>query len=164
MLTAMTCSLIRESASTPERIEGLKRVMQGKSSVFSGQSGVGKSHLISQVTGLDLLKGQVVKKTSKGSHTTSRAHLLHLGENCFCIDTPGIKSFGLWDVKSDEVKNYFSEIDAQSTQCKFPDCRHIDEPDCAVKAAVEQRVISPLRFASYCALMMSLKEEQHGRR
>ncbi len=156
-------TVIPVSTITGEGIEILRKAMAGKTSVFSGQSGVGKSRLINCVTGCELPTGDIVKKTLKGSHTTTATHLIKLDNNSFCIDTPGIKSFGLWDLKSDEIKDYFSEISSESAHCKFPDCQHISEPDCAVKKAVEEGIISDLRFASYCALMACF-EEEHGRR
>lgn len=139
-------------------IEELKMAMRGKTSVFSGQSGVGKSSLINLVTGSSLATGSIVQKTSKGAHTTTAAHLIPLGENSFCIDTPGIRSFGLWDLQIDEVASYFPEIFTLGSECKYPDCSHLSEPNCAVKQAVEENRISSLRFASYCALMSSISE------
>jgi ribosome biogenesis GTPase len=104
-----------------------------------------------------------VQRTRKGSHTTTTTHLIPLEEGGFCIDTPGIKSFGLWDLKTDEIAAYFEEIFALGPLCKYPDCAHLNEPDCAVKKAVEEHQISPLRFASYCALMSSVSEEHRQR-
>jgi ribosome biogenesis GTPase len=151
------------SIETQEGIEELKQIMQGKTSVFSGQSGVGKSSLINLVTGSKLATGSVVQRTRKGSHTTTTTHLIPLEGEGFCIDTPGIKSFGLWNLRADEIVAYFPEIFAMSAHCKFLDCAHLNEPDCAVKKAVEEKLISPLRFASYCALMSSLTEEHRHR-
>lgn len=156
-------TVILVSTVTGEGIAALKEAMRGKTSVFSGQSGVGKSRLIMSTTGCDLATGEVVKKTLKGAHTTSTTHLIRLDKDSFCIDTPGIKSFGLWDLKSGEIKDYFTEISQESVHCKFPDCKHGNEPECAVKKAVEEGTISDLRFASYCALMACF-EEEHGRR
>ncbi len=147
------------SATTGEGIDALKKVMQGKTSVFSGQSGVGKTSLINSVTGTQLATGEMVMRTKKGSHTTTTTQLVPLKGGGFCVDTPGIKSFGLWDFQTDEVAAYFPEIFAVSGQCKYLDCAHLNEPDCAVKKAVEEEKISSLRFASYCALMSSLSEE-----
>ncbi len=151
------------SAETGEGIEELKQVMQGKTSVFSGQSGVGKSSLINAVTGTSLATGSMVHRTGKGSHTTTTTHLVPLEGGGFCIDTPGIKSFGLWDLQISEIAAHFPEISALSSECKFPDCSHLNEPQCAVREAVEKGAISPLRFASYCALMASLAEEHRQR-
>lgn len=146
------------STTTGEGVEALKRAMEGKSSVFSGQSGTGKSSLINAITGSSLLTGEVVAKTGKGSHTTTSSKLLPIEGHGFCIDTPGIKSFGMWDLKEEEVRNFFSEIDEAGMRCKFPNCSHLHEPDCAVQKAVEEGEISRLRFDSYCALIMSLKD------
>lgn len=146
------------STVTNEGIDALKAAMQGKSSVFSGQSGTGKSSLINAVTGSSLLTGEVVAKTGKGSHTTTSTHMLPIEGEGFCVDTPGIQSFGMWDLKEDEVRSFFFEIDEVGRECKFPNCSHMHEPNCAVQKAVEEGEISRLRFDSYCALIQSLKE------
>ncbi len=160
---ALDFKVIPISVETGEGVEELKAVMHGKTSVFSGQSGVGKSSLINLVTGTSLATGSVVERTRKGSHTTTTTHLIPLEEGGFCIDTPGIKSFGLWDLQANEVAAYFSEIFALSPECKYPDCAHLNEPGCAVKQAAVENRISPLRFASYCALMSSVSEEHRQR-
>lgn len=151
------------SCKTQEGIEELKKVMCGKTSVFSGQSGVGKSSLINLITGSKLAVGPIVSRTRKGTHTTTSTHLILLEGGGFCIDTPGIKSFGLWDLHVDEIVSYFPEIFSVSKECKFHNCIHLNEPDCAVKEAVEEGKIPSLRFDSYCALMSSLSEEHRQR-
>lgn len=151
------------SSSTGEGIEALKQTMKGKASVFSGQSGVGKSSLMNAVTGSNLKVGGIVDKTRKGSHTTTSSHLLPIEDGGFCIDTPGIKSFGIWELSKQEIQSHFSEIGACSQNCKYPDCLHLQEPVCAVKDAVENGLISRLRFDSYCALMASLSKEHRHR-
>ncbi len=156
-------TVIPVSSETHEGIEELKNIMHNRTSVFSGQSGVGKSSLINIVTGSNLATGSIVQRTRKGSHTTTTTHLIPLDGGGFCIDTPGIKSFGLWDLQTDEIAAYFSEIYETGANCKFPDCAHLNEPNCAVKIAVEEGKISALRFASYCALMASLSEEHRQR-
>ncbi len=160
---ALNFKVIPVSAETLEGIQTLKEAMHGKTSVFSGQSGVGKSSLINLIAGSSLAIGDIVQKTRKGSHTTTTTHLIPLEGGGFCIDTPGIKSFGIWDLKVDEIAAYFSEIFALGAECKFPDCAHLNELDCAVKKALEEGKISPLRFGSYCALMASLSEEHRQR-
>jgi ribosome biogenesis GTPase len=151
------------STKTGEGLDALKRAMQGKSSVFSGQSGVGKSSLINAIFGTTFLTGDMVGKTNKGSHTTTVAELLPIEGGGFCIDTPGIKSFGMWDLDRNELKNYFSEMQEYAPHCRFLDCAHLEEPGCAVKEAVNEGKISLLRFESYCALMASLSEEHRNR-
>lgn len=155
--------VIAASTVTGEGIDKLRDIMKDKASVFSGQSGVGKSSLINAATGLELRTGSVVERTKKGSHTTTTANLLRLPFGGWCIDTPGIKSFGLWDLKRDEVEPYFAEIHEHGKTCKFPDCTHIHEEDCAVHAAVENGQIPLLRYQSYIFLMESIDRE-HLRR
>ncbi len=151
------------SVISGEGLDALRLIMKDKASVFSGQSGVGKSSLINAITGLDLKIGKVVDKTKKGAHTTTTTQLLPLNFGGWCIDTPGIKSFGVWDLKKEELEQYFKEIFEMGHRCKFPDCSHSHESDCAVLAAVEQGIISPLRFASYQYLLDDLSQE-HQRR
>lgn len=156
--------VIATSTATGEGMDALKTAMRGKASVFSGQSGVGKSSLINTVTGLNLRTGKTVDRTKKGSHTTTAAQLIPLEGGGWCIDTPGIKSFGIWDVKKEEIESYFSEIEEIGKECKFPDCSHIhEEEDCAVCHAVEDGRISPMRYESYGYLIESV-ERAHLRR
>lgn len=147
--------IIAISVKTGTGIEALKKAMKGKASVFSGQSGVGKTSLINTTVGSELPIGSVQKK-GKGVHTTTVAHLIPIEGEGFCIDTPGIRSFGLWDLKLEEVKNYFTEISHYAEGCKYPNCSHLIEPECAVRKAVKKGEISDLRFESYYALMDSL--------
>ncbi len=151
------------SIKTREGIDRLKDLMEGKASVFSGQSGVGKSSLINAILGTQLAVGSIVEKTFKGSHTTTRAHLIPLEKEGFCIDTPGIKSFGLWDLSKEEIQNYFPEIESYAHQCKYPSCSHQKEPGCAVQIAAKEGAISSLRYASYCALIEAMQQEHRHR-
>jgi ribosome biogenesis GTPase / thiamine phosphate phosphatase len=155
--------VILMSHTTGDGLDKLCDAMQNKASVFSGQSGVGKSSLINAITGHTLAVGKVVERTKKGAQTTTTAHLLPLKFGGWCIDTPGIKSFGVWDLKHQEVESYFVEIHAAGLACKFPDCSHVHEEDCAVMQAIERGEISALRYQSYLYLMHSLADE-HKRR
>lgn len=155
--------VISVSTVTGEGLEELKKVMQDKASVFSGQSGVGKSSLINAVTGLDLRVGEPVDKTGKGAHTTSTTQLIPLAIGGFCIDTPGIKSFGVWNLEREEIEAYFAEIHEIGTNCKFPDCKHLNETACAVKEAVEKGELSALRYLSYINLIETIGQK-HMRR
>ncbi len=146
---ALGIPVIPLSAETGEGIEQLKEQMKNKASVFSGQSGVGKSSLINTMTGLSLPIGEVVRKTLKGAHTTTTTHLIPLRFGGWCIDTPGIRSFGVWDLKKEDLDAYFPEIREVGLSCKFPDCTHSHEPGCAVSEAIEKGTISSLRFDSY---------------
>jgi len=155
--------VISVSLMTGQGIDELKAAMRGKSSVFSGQSGVGKSSLINVITGSRQKVGEMVDKTKKGSHTTSTTQLIPLEFGGWCVDTPGIKSFGVWDLKKEEVEQYFSEIHACGSECRFPDCSHRNETGCAVREAVEQGKLSLIRYLSYISLIESVSQE-HLRR
>lgn len=156
--TRLKIPIVAVSAETGEGIEILKKMMEGKSSVFSGQSGTGKTSLINLITGSSFLTSAAIEKTRKGAHTTTTTRLLPIENGGFCVDTPGIKSFGMWNLKQHEVAQYFVEITQHAAFCKYPNCTHIREPGCAVKKAVEKGEISLLRFDSYCALITNLDE------
>lgn len=151
------------SVETGEGMDLLKEKMKGKASVFSGQSGTGKSSLINAVTGASLKIGEVVAKTTKGAHTTTTSSLIPVEGGGLCIDTPGIRSFGLWDLNIDELEDYFSEIKEASLLCRFPGCGHDSEPDCAVKQAIEKGRISPVRLESYLSMLRTLQEKHRTR-
>jgi ribosome biogenesis GTPase len=145
-------------------LASLKKYAEGKTSVFSGQSGVGKSSIINLITDAEQLTAPVVSKTTKGSHTTTQAIMLPLKDlEGYCVDTPGIRSFGLWEINAHDVGRYFKEIDEASGLCKYPDCHHISEPDCNVKKLCEEGLINPLRFESYLSLMAQV-DQQHLKR
>lgn len=145
------------SAKTKEGLEELKAAMKDKASVFSGQSGVGKSSLINAVTGLSLPIGELTKKGRKGAHITRTAQLIPLDFGGFCIDTPGIRSFGLWELQKEDLDHYFPEITTIAEKCRYLNCTHTHEPNCAVRQAVELEKISPMRYDSYCKLLEELK-------
>lgn len=155
--------VICTSIDDAEKMDALRSAMKGKASVFSGQSGVGKSSLINAVTGEQLRVGKIVGRTGKGSHTTTTAQLLPLEGGGWCIDTPGIQSFGVWDICSSEIEGYFSEIHALGKSCHFPSCSHTHEQGCNVQNSLESGALSPLRYISYVALLES-SIEQHRRR
>lgn len=156
--TSLGFTVLPVSAYSGEGIEALSQLLKDKASAFAGQSGVGKSSLINALTGLSLRTGDVVRKTHKGAHTTTSAQLIPLLAGGFCIDTPGIKSFGLWNIGSNEVEAYFPEIFACRALCRFPNCRHIEEEHCGVKRALEEGAISPLRYISYCSLLLGVDQ------
>ncbi len=147
---SLSIPVISISTLTTHGLAALLLAMRGKTSVFSGQSGVGKSSLINLATHTHLPTGPIVQRTEKGSHTTTTTSLIPLEGGGFCIDTPGIQSFGVWDLNPREIASYFPEIVSLSSNCRFLDCSHQTEPDCAVRGH-----ISPLRFASYSSLLES---------
>lgn len=133
-------------------IEALRSLLTGKTSVFSGQSGVGKSSLLNTTFHLDLKVGGLAHKTAKGTHTTTTAELVPLAENTYCVDTPGIRSFGIWDLKKEEVIEHFADLAHLSVDCRYKDCTHTTEPGCAVLEALEAEKLSILRYESFRTL------------
>ena len=144
--------------STQEKkgIEKLQETLNGKNSVFAGQSGVGKSSLVNL-----LLPGENTKvrtlsdMKNKGRHTTTTARLFHMPCGGRLIDSPGVREFGLWHIKPEQVLNGFREFQPFIGQCKFSNCRHKSEPECALLAALSNNRITQERFDSYHAILNS---------
>lgn len=131
-------------------IEPLKEAVAGRQSVVTGQSGVGKSSLLNQIqAGLGLRVQAVSSDNSKGKHTTTTSELIPLDKGGYLIDTPGIRQLELWDVSKEEVAGLFRDIRPFVSQCRFPDCTHTHEVECAVREAVADGLIDPRRFNSY---------------
>ena len=143
-------------ASTIQNIgmDELKEKMQGKVSLFSGHSGVGKSAIINTLyPDLNLKIGEISAYHQKGKHTTTFAQMFPIGEGTFIVDTPGIKEFGLIQYSKEEIRDYFPEIRAYNNCCKFNNCLHVHEPECAVIKAVEEGKIPSSRYANYLAIL-----------
>jgi ribosome biogenesis GTPase len=127
--------------------------MQSRESVISGQSGVGKSSLLNAVDPtLKLPAREVSRETTKGKHTTTTARLIPLRGGGFVVDTPGVRQFQLWDVIPEELAAYFREMRPYVCRCRYPDCAHVDESNCAVKDAVADGLVDVRRYESYLAL------------
>ena len=142
------------SAVKNQGVEEIHGLMRNKVSMFSGHSGVGKSTLINAISpALNLKTAAISEQHQQGQHTTTFAEMFDLAEACRIIDTPGIKGFGLVDMEVEEIGQYFIEFQELSTQCKFHNCRHVHEPHCAVKAAVENGEIYASRYRSYLQLL-----------
>lgn len=138
------------STETGLGIERLKRLVSGRDSVVTGQSGVGKSSLLNVIEpGLQLRVGTVSDENQKGRHTTTAAKLIPLENGGHLIDTPGIRQFQLWDVIPEEVSGYFRDLRPFINGCRFPDCTHTHEDDCAVKWAVADGKLDVRRYESY---------------
>jgi ribosome biogenesis GTPase / thiamine phosphate phosphatase len=147
----MGYELLLVSAKTGLGIDRLRRALTGQSTVVSGQSGVGKSSLLNAVDRmLDLRVGEVSEETQKGKHTTTTARLLRLSFGGYVVDTPGIRQFQLWDVSAEEVGGYFRDLRPYINHCRYPDCTHTHETDCAVKDAVADGRLDARRYESYC--------------
>ncbi len=138
------------SAQTGQGLDALRGLTTGKATAFSGQSGVGKSSLLNLLEpGLALRVQTVSAESQKGRHTTTTAELLPLAGGGWVVDTPGIRQFQLWDMIAKELDGYFRELRPYVSQCRFPDCTHTHEQECAVKHAVADNHIDPRRYESF---------------
>jgi ribosome biogenesis GTPase / thiamine phosphate phosphatase len=150
------------SAETNEGIDLLKAEMKDKTTLMSGHSGVGKSSLINRLLpGLELRTKAVSGWSGKGLHTTTYAEMYDLPDGGQLIDTPGVREFGIVDIPKTEISHYFLEMQPYITDCQFNNCLHINEPGCAVKAAVNNGDIDAERYVSYASILETLQEEQY---
>ncbi len=150
------------SALNGQGIEPLRQQLIGKTTLFSGNSGVGKSTL------LNALHPEAAARTAEissahdtGMHTTTFSEMFALPEGGYIIDTPGIKGFGTFDMEKEEVAHYFKEIFAISADCKYGNCTHTHEPGCAVRQAVEDHYISQSRYQSYLSMLEDKNEDKY---
>jgi ribosome biogenesis GTPase len=141
------------SALTGQGLDQLRRLLVGRASVFSGQSGVGKSSLLNALEpNLALRVREVSETTQKGRHTTTTAELIRLQAGGWVVDTPGLRQLQLWNIRPEEVEGLFREFRPWVTLCTFPDCTHTHEAGCGVKRAVTRNLISERRYTSYLGL------------
>jgi len=142
------------SAKTGFGVERLRRELVGRANVVAGQSGVGKSSLLNAIDpAFNLHVQPISENTEKGKHTTSIARLLPLAGGGYVVDTPGIRQFQLWDVTAEEMAGFFRDLRPYVNLCRFPDCTHTHESDCAVKDAVADGQLDERRYESYCHLL-----------
>lgn len=142
------------SAIKGDGLDHLKEFLKGKVSLFSGHSGVGKTALLNAMDDTMQLKtGDISAVHMKGKHTTTFAEWLNLNFGATIIDTPGIKEFGLYDFEKEEVAERFPEFRDYMHACKFHNCTHVHEPQCAVKQAVEEGEIDPIRYKNYLGII-----------
>jgi ribosome biogenesis GTPase len=148
------------SALDPGTIEVLKNRLKDRTTLFSGHSGVGKSTLINQLMPqLGLRTAEVSGWSGKGQHTTTFAEMFDLPGGGRIIDTPGVKEFGLINLEREEVAHYYPEMRRVMKDCRFNNCVHINEPGCAVKAALEMGVITQERYISYLAILDTIEKK-----
>ncbi len=142
------------SAITGKNVDQVKELMVDKTSMFSGNSGVGKSTLINTIEpNLNIKTKEISEQHLHGQHTTTFAEMFDLEFGARIIDTPGIKGFGIVDMEKDEIGDYFPELFKLKTNCKFNNCLHLDEPKCAVKDALENDELAFSRYRSYVQMV-----------
>lgn len=157
--TALNYRFIEVSVKKQQGLAELRAQLDGRTSIFVGQSGVGKSSILRHFLPEQSIKvGELSSSAAKGKHTTTRSNLYTFKEGGMCIDSPGIREFGLWHLTPDNITFGFSEINEAAQSCKFRNCQHRNEPGCAVKAALEKNTISHARFTSYQRILLSLDD------
>ena len=135
-------------------IKSLSQRLEGRTSLFSGNSGVGKSSIIRTIDPhWNIRVGEVSASTERGKHTTTFSEMYALPQGGYLVDTPGIKGFGLIDIAPQEICHYFRDLRRYAPQCEYTDCTHTHEPSCAVRQALEEGLIAPTRYESYLKLL-----------
>lgn len=146
------------SAKTGGGLDTLRKALTGRSTLFSGPSGVGKSTILNCLTDGQLRVGEVSKKFDRGRHTTTAAVAIPLDETSSVVDSPGLREFSIWELDVDELPWYFEEFTSFIEQCHYTPCTHTHEPGCAVKGAVDKGLIDEGRYDSYVILRAELEE------
>lgn len=152
------------SADSGENMAQLHRYLQKGTSIFVGQSGVGKSSLINQLLPeVQALTGEISDISGLGQHTTTASRLYHLPLGGNLIDSPGIREFGLWHLEPNQITLGYREFQSVLGSCKFRDCKHLNDPGCAIREAVENGLIDTIRFENYHRLIESRNESKSQR-
>lgn len=150
------------SAETGEGVEQLRPLLEGKITLLSGNSGVGKSTLINRlVPGVNLRTAEISDAHNTGQHTTTFSEMIDLPGGGYLIDTPGIKGFGTFDMEPEELTSYFREIFHFSKDCRFSNCTHTHEPGCAVLQALENHYIAQSRYQSYLSMLSDKDDSKY---
>lgn len=155
------CKTIVTSTLSEVGIADLKGLINKKVTAFAGFSGVGKSSILKKLTGLDLQTGSISKKLSRGKHTTRCVELLEYADGSYLADTPGFSMLDLPEIPSAELWRYYPEFEDFVCDCRFSDCRHLNERDCTVKTAAEDGKIAKSRYESYRVFYEYLKQREN---
>jgi ribosome biogenesis GTPase / thiamine phosphate phosphatase len=147
--------IVTTSAHDGQGLEELRALLQGKLSAFAGPSGVGKSSLLNALAPERAAErtGEISTATGKGRHTTTWTTVFQIGPDTYVADTPGIRALQLWGVNFDELDRLYPEFRPFIGECYYANCRHLNEPDCAIQTAVVEGAIHPDRYASYCSFL-----------
>ena len=161
LYTSIGYKTIITSAKQGIGIDEVKKILKNKISVFSGNSGVGKSSIINALFGIDKTQeGEISSKNKKGKNTTTDTKLYELEENTYIADTPGFSSFEINEIESNELDKYFKEFIPEIENCEFIGCTHIKEEKCGVKNAIQEGKISQERYQRFCKIYEELKDKE----
>ncbi len=153
------CRVLFVSASEGEGMEDIRAVLTHKTTTVAGPSGVGKSSIINRLQdGIVMETGAISVKIDRGRHTTRHSEMIAIDNDTYILDTPGFSSLRLFDMDKGKLRDYYPEFDDYRDGCRFLNCMHADEPDCAVKEAVDNGRISRLRYDNYTVLYNELSE------
>jgi ribosome biogenesis GTPase len=153
--------LVEVCGLTGRGLPKLKQMLHGRKVAFAGPSGVGKSTLINRLNPQVMAEmGEVSAKTGRGKHTTRHVEIFKTDFDAMIFDTPGFTSFNVLEAEPDELQLFYPEMQPYRGQCKFDNCRHLQEPSCAVRDAVEQNTIHPSRYASYVEQVKEAMEKK----
>lgn len=156
--------ILTTSASCEEGIETVRELLEGKTTVVAGPSGVGKSSLTNLLQEeISMETGEISKKLKRGKHTTRHSQLLTVGEHTYLMDTPGFSSMFVEGMEKEELRQFFPEFREYEGTCRFQGCVHVHEPGCLVKEAVEERKLSSQRYENYVSFYEELKEKEKRR-
>ena len=155
------CRILFTSVEMGEGLETVRELLLGKTTVMAGPSGVGKSSMMNYLKPeADMATGDISQKIQRGRHTTRHSELFHLEGQTYVMDTPGFTSLYINEIDAPDLKSYFTEFDQYEGLCRFNGCVHINEPDCAVKNALEEGKISRNRYDNYVVLYDELKSQR----
>ncbi|MCC6570324.1 MAG: ribosome small subunit-dependent GTPase A [Chitinophagales bacterium] len=158
-------TVIEASTVTGQGISIIRETLRDKTTLVAGHSGVGKSTIVNAINAeLNLKTGKISEKWGKGMHTTTFATMFEIMPDSFIIDTPGIKEFMLLQVEPEEVSGYFTDIKQYAEGCQFNNCLHRNEPNCAVKEAVENAKIAPTRYENYLNIIDNIRDINYWER
>lgn len=155
------CRVFFTSAGKDREMEELLPVLKGRTTTVAGPSGVGKSSIINCLAPEVCMEtGEISKKIQRGKHTTRHTQLIALGAGTYIMDTPGFSSLALTNMEKEELQGYYPEFARFEAECRFRGCAHIQEPGCGIKAAVQEGLISRIRYGNYVLLYEELKDKK----